>query len=134
MPRERNNETTDFERKMIDVVKVEGTIIAFSLVAFGLLLNMISAFNQLNFELAQLPNGKFYGYVPLGPTMVYFTVMVACYVGSLSTGLISIIVPKKNSNARSVLIITSIAFITIGLFWFTWALWSLRLAFFYWVS
>jgi len=121
----------DLDRMIRDVVQVEAGIIAFSLVAFGLLLNAISTYNQINFGIAQVPGGRFYGYIPLGPTMLNFTFIAICDALSLSTGLISRIAPRKYSKLKSNLLLFSVCFLILSLVFFTWTVWSARFAFFY---
>jgi archaellum biogenesis protein FlaJ (TadC family) len=134
-PRKPSPPTTknsdDLEKKVKDVVKVEGSIIAFSLLALGLVLNAISTYDQLNFALAQVPGGRFFGFIPLGPIMQTFTVIVLFDVACLSTGLVSRIAPGKHYDLKYGLIVFSVCSLVIGLVLFTWAVWSLRLAFFY---
>ena len=121
----------DLEKTITDVMRVESNIIAFSMLALAVLLTAISIFNQTNFELARVQN-RLYGFIPLGPTMQYFVLIIVADVISLFTGLVSRILPGRHPGWKFDLITVSVFSLIVGLVFFTLAVWSLRNAFFYW--
>jgi uncharacterized membrane protein YuzA (DUF378 family) len=127
-----SSSSDDLEKKISDVIRVEGGIIAFSMVALGFLLNAISSFNQTNIGLKQIGMiTKLCGYVPIAPTFQYFVFIVLADVASLSTGLFSRIIPSKYSKWKLDLIVTSVFCLLISLGIFTYMIWRLQFAFYY---
>jgi len=118
----------DFEKRISDVVRVEGSIIGVSMVALGFLVSAISSFNQTNIGLAQVGMIRLCQYIPLAPTFQYFVFMVVFDVVSLCTGLFSIIITGRWKYR---FVVTSVACLILGLAFFVSAIWDLRNAFFY---
>lgn len=132
MPATASSNSDDLEKRVSDIVRVEGSIVGVSMVALGFLVSAITSFNQTNIGLKQVGMiPKLCQYIPLAPTFQYFVLMVIFDVVCLSTGLFSIIITGRYAQWKYRLVVTSIACLILGLTFFVLAVWGLRNAFFY---
>jgi len=126
-----SSSSDDLEKRINDIIRVEGGIIAFCMVALGFLLSAISSFNQTNIGLAQIGLIKLCGYIPLASTFQYFVLMVIADVACLSAGLSSKIIDGKYRLWKESLLVVSVGCLILGLALFLPSVWDLRNAFFY---
>lgn len=119
------------EKTISDVIRVEASIIAFSMVALGFVLSAISSFNQTNIGLQQIGIGKLCQYVPIAPTFQYFVVIVLLDVACLSTGLLSRIIRSEHFKLKRDLMHVSVFFVLASLGMFAYVIWWLQFAFYY---
>jgi hypothetical protein len=121
-----------FEKEISDVIRVEGTVIAFTVVALGFLVSAISSFNQLNIGLAQISGSKMVcEYIPLGPTFLLSGFIIIADAASLCAGLFAKVLDRADYRWRYRLLIASIVLLALGLGIFVTTVWNLRNAFFY---
>jgi 4-amino-4-deoxy-L-arabinose transferase-like glycosyltransferase len=123
--------TDDLEKTVSDVINVEGTMIAFTMVAMGFVLSAISSFNQTNIGLVQIGMGKLCEYVPIAPTFQFFIYMVIADTVSLSTGLFARLAAKEQIKPKRRLLDASVWFLILGLGFFAMAVTLLGRAFYY---
>jgi hypothetical protein len=127
-----SSSSDDLEKKISDVIRVEGGIIAFSMVALGFLLSAISSFNQTNIGLFQIGMiKKLCSYVPIAPTFSYSVSIVLLDVACLSTGLFSRLIRSEHRKLKLDLIVVSVFCVLTSLGLFAYVIWTLQFAFYY---
>jgi hypothetical protein len=127
-----SSSSDDLEKTISDVIRVEGAIIGFTMVALGFAVNAISSFNQTNIALLQAGMiKKLCSYVPIAPTFQYFVIIVLLDVACLSTGLLSRIIRSERFKLKRDLMHVSIFFVLVSLVMFAFVIWWLQFAFYY---